>query len=178
MKASNWLNKLGATIALMLLGLLATTTVSAQQISNYLENKLLDHVLRAQSFTAPTTLCGALLTAAPTDASTGATITEASYTGYARGQLNPSASNWKGTGGETSGASAGTAGQIKNASVITFGTAATSGPTVVTHMAWLDSCTIGAGNVLWYGPLTNSKTINNGDPAPTLPVDAAVLGLD
>lgn len=150
----------------------ASLPAIAAGVTDYTENKLVDHVLRATAWTAPTTLCWALLTGAPNDASTGATIAEASYTGYARGQLNPSVSNYKSTNGATSGASSGTSGASTNATIITFGTAATSGPTVVTHFGVLDSCTVGAGNLLFYGALSASKTINNGDPAPTAPVDA------
>lgn len=162
-------------LALMMSALVA----SAAGMSNYMENELADHLFRGRSFTAPTVLCVALLTAAPSDASTGATVTEASYAGYARGQLNQSASNWKGTGGETTATdSTGTNGTVSNNSVITIGAAATSGPTVVTHFALLDSCTIGAGNVYFYSALTASKTINNGDPAPTFAVDALTVQID
>lgn len=150
----------------------------AGSASDYTENKSADYQFRSQTWTAPTVLCVALVTAASTDASTGATITEAAYTGYARGQLNPSASNWKGTGLETAGASAGTSGTVKNNAIITIGTAATSGPTVVSGFAILDSCTVGAGNVLYYAALTTSKTINNGDPAPTFAVDALTVQVD
>lgn len=155
--------------------LAAPSVAHATNASDFLENKYVDYVFRAQAWTAPTVLCVALATAAPTDATTGATITEAGYTGYARGQLNPSASNWKGTGLETAGASAGTSGTVKNNAIITIGSAATSGPTVVTHFAILDSCTIGAGNILFWAALTASKTINNGDPAPSFAVDALTV---
>lgn len=142
-------------------------------ISNYTENKLVDHILRGLAWTAPTTVYLALCTSAPSDASTGATIAEASYTGYARGSLACNYSNWKGTGGETTNTpSAGTGGASTNAAIITCGSDASSGPTVVTHFAVLDSGTVGAGNVLFYGALTQSKTINSGDPAPTFAADA------
>ena len=142
-------------------------------ISNYVENKLVDHILRGMAWTAPTTVYLALLTPEPSDASTGATISEASYTGYARGSLACSYSNWKGTGGETTNtASAGTGGASTNAAIITCGSDASSGPTIVTHFAVLDSATIGAGNVLFYAELPSNKTINSGDPAPTFAVDA------
>ena len=150
----------------------------AGSASDYLENKQADYVFRAQLFAAPTALCTALATAAPTDATTGATLAEAAYTGYARGVLAPSASNWKGTGLETAGVSAGTSGTIKNNAIITIGTAATSGPTVVTHFVVLDGCTVGAGNVLYWAALTAQKTINNGDPAPTFAVDALTVQVD
>lgn len=161
---------------LLLLALvIASISAYATSASDYLENRQIDYIFRAQAFTAPTVLCVALATAAPTDASTGATLAEAAYTGYARGALAPSASNWKGTNNETTGASAGTSGTVKNNAIITIGTAATTGPTVVTHFAILDSCTVGAGNVLFWAALTTSKTINNGDPAPAFAVDALTV---
>lgn len=148
-------------------------------MSNYLENKALDYIFRSQTFTQPTTICVALLTSAASDTSTGATISEASYTGYARGQLNAGYANWKGTGGEvTNTGSTGTSGTTSNASIITIGSAATSGPTTVVGYALVDSCTIGAGNVLFYASLTANKTINNGDPAPSFAVDALTVQID
>lgn len=140
-----------------------TPSAFAAGVSTDTSTKIAGHVWRATAYTAPTTICWALLTSAPSDSSTGATISEASYTGYARGQLNPSTSNYT---APTS------TGQSCNNATITFGSAATSGPTVVTHFAALDSCTIGSGNVIVYGTLTASKTVNNGDPAPTAPASA------
>lgn len=147
------------------------------QMSDYLENKLIDHIFRATAFTAPATLYVALLTSAPSDTSTGATIAEASYTNYARASLAAGVANWKSTNGTTSGASSGTTGQTSNASTLTFGTAPGSGPTTVTHFAILDSATAGAGNVLFFGSLGASKTINSGDPAPTAVADALTVTL-
>lgn len=142
-------------------------------ISNYLENLLVDYILRGLPTPTRTHVYVALCTSAPSDSSTGATIAEASYTGYARGVVACSYSTWKGTGGETTNTpSAGTGGASTNAQVITCGSDASSGPTVVTHFAVLDSGTLGAGNVLFYGQLTAAKTINSGDPAPTFAADA------
>lgn len=166
---------------LFVAALLAVTSLASfgASMSNYAENKVADYIFRSQAWTQPTTLCVALATAAPTDASTGATITEAGYTGYARGQLNASYSNWKGTNDEvTNTGSAGTDGTVSNASAITIGSAASSGPTTVTHFAIVDSCTIGAGNVLFWAALTASKTINNGDPAPSFAIDALTVQID
>ena len=44
------------------------------QMSNFLENALIDHIFRATAYTAPATLYVALLTSAANDASTGATL--------------------------------------------------------------------------------------------------------
>lgn len=162
-----------------LVGLFVALPAFAAGMSNYAENKVLDYIFRSQAWTQPTTLCVGLATAAPSDTSTGATVTEASYTGYARGQLNASYSAWKGSGGEvTNTASTGTSGTTSNASAITIGSAATSGPTVVTHFFLADSCTAGGGNILFYGALGTSKTINNGDPAPSFSIDAVTFQID
>lgn len=147
-------------------------------MSDYLENKLIDHIFRAQTFTAPTTLYFALLTAAPNDASTGATITEvANSNNYARASVTCSLANFAGTqsAGSTT-ASSGTGGVTSNNGTITFNTPSGNWGTV-THIAVLDSGTHGAGNVLFHGALAASKTINNGDPGPTFAAAAFTLTL-
>lgn len=166
--------------AVLGLALLCSALVaSAAGMSDYLENKMVDHLFRATAFSAPTTLCVGLVTGTSNDASTGAAPgTEASYTGYARTALNAGVANWKSTNGATSGASSGTGGTTSNASIITIGGAATSGPQVVTGFFIADSCTVGSGNIHFYAPLTASKTINNGDPAPTFAVDALTVQVD
>ena len=151
----------------------------AAGMSNTRENCLLDNEFRAIQCTASTTICVGLVTGTTTDASTGAAPgTEASYTGYARAAYNASASGWKSSNGTTSGASSGTSGTTSNANIITIGSAATSGPQVVTGFFLADSCTVGGGNILYYATLTASKTINNGDPAPTFAVDALTVQID
>lgn len=124
-------------------------------MSDYLEVELRKHIFRTGSFTKPTTLAIALLTAAPNDASTGATMTEVANSGsYARVTLNPLDANW-------SGASS-TDGLTDNVADITFPTATGNWGTV-THVAILDSATHGAGNILFHGALSASKTVNSGD---------------
>lgn len=151
----------------------------AAGMSNTRENCLADSEFRGIQCTANTTICVGLVTGTTTDASTGAAPgTEASYTGYTRTAYNASASGWKSTNGATSGASTGTSGTVSNANIITVGGAATSGPQVVTGFFLADSCTVGAGNILYYAALTASKTINNGDPAPTFAVDALTVQID
>jgi len=126
-------------------------------MSDYLENKLIDHIFRATAYTAPTTIYVGLLTAAPNDAGGG---TEVSGNNYSRASLAASVSNWKSTNGTTSGASSGTGGSTSNASAITFATPSASWGTV-THFGLYDAAS--GGNLLLYGSLTTSKTINNGD---------------
>lgn len=127
------------------------------QMSDYLENQIIDHIFRTTAFTKPTVLAVALLTAAPTDAGGG---TEVSGNAYARVSLNPLDANWNGTQGNTTGVSSGTGGVTSNASVITFPTPTASWGTV-THFGLYDATT--AGNLILWGTLTVSKVINNGD---------------
>lgn len=140
-------------------------------MSNYLENKLIDHIFRAQAFGAPTTLYFALFTAAPTDAGGG---TEVSGGSYARAAVTTSLTAFNGTHGNTTGASSGTGGNTTNAVAITFQTPTANWGTI-THWAVFDAAT--GGNMLFYGALTNSKNVNNGDPAPSFPVGAFSLTL-
>lgn len=140
-------------------------------MSNYLENKLVDHCFRGVSFTAPTALHVALFTADPTDANSG---TEVSGGNYSRAALAPSTTNWASTGGATTttNPSAGTGGATSNNVAITFPTPSANWGTV-THFGIYDASA--SGNLLFHGTLTASKTINNGDPAPSFAISALVL---
>lgn len=136
-------------------------------MSDYLENKLIDHCFRARSFTAPAVLAVALFTAAPSDSGGGTEVTGGSY---ARASLNQSDSNWESTQGTTTAvASSGTGGATQNGAAITFPTPSANWG-VVTHFGIFDATT--SGNLLFWGALTASKTINNGDPAPSFAIGA------
>lgn len=109
--------------------------------SDYLENKLLEHVVGKTSFTMPTVYV-ALYTVAPTDAGSG---TEADYTSYARVQT--AGSDW---GNAASGA-------IANAAAITF-PQCTGGSNTIVAFGLLDAAS--GGNLLAYG--TCSLAVSNG----------------
>jgi hypothetical protein len=128
------------------------------QMTNYLENKLVDHLFRAQTLTAPASLHVSLHTADPGE--TGANEV-ASSGGYTRAAVTSSLANWAGTqaAGSTV-ASSGTGGQTSNNNAVTFATP-TAGWGTVTHFAIWDAAS--GGNPLLYGALTVSKTINQGD---------------
>jgi len=130
--------------------------------SDYLENKLTDLIFRAQSFTAPATIYVALFTAAPSDSGGG---TEVSGGSYARVAITTSLANWAGTqsAGSTA-ASSGTGGASSNNGAITFPTPSANWG-VITHFGIFDASS--GGNLLVHGALTASKTVNNGDPAPS-----------
>lgn len=135
-------------------------------MADYLENKLADHLFRTTTYTQPTTLAIALYTAAPGETGGG---TEVFGGGYTRVANNPANANWNGTHGNTTGASSGTGGTVDNAAAIMFPTP-TANWGMITHFAILDNTS--GGNMLIYGALTQSKTVNNGDPAPSFPAGA------
>lgn len=142
-------------------------------LSDYLENKLIDHLFRGQAYSAPATLHVGLLTAAPSDTGGG---TEVSGGSYARVAVTGSLANWAGTqGAGTTTASSGNSGTTSNNGAITF-PAPTANWGVVTHFAIYDAAS--GGNLMFYGALSASKTINNGDAAPVFQAAALSLQLD
>jgi hypothetical protein len=132
--------------------------------SDYLENALLNHILGGSDYTRPATVYIALLTAAPTDASTGTTITEANYTGYARKAVTNNATNFP----------AATGGTKSNGTAITF-VQCTGGTSTITHFAIVDAAS--AGNVIGWGALSSSLSISNGI-TPEFAIGALSVALD
>ena len=112
------------------------------EFSNYLENALINAVLRNTSYTSPTTVYVSLYTSDPTDADTG---TEVSGGSYARTAVT--------FGAPSNGVST-------NSADVTFPTCTASWGTV-THVGIHDAST--AGNLLFHTPLDTSKTIDSGD---------------
>lgn len=118
--------------------------------SDYLELKVLDHCLGKTSFTMPTNVYLALCTVVPTDASTGSTITEAGYTGYARKKVEASVLN------------AASSGKSVTNAVLEFA-ACTAGTATVIGWALCDAST--AGNVLYWGTATSTVISTTATPA-------------
>ncbi len=112
--------------------------------SDYVENKVLDHVVGKTSFTMPSAWV-ALFTAAPTDAGGG---TECSGGSYAR--KSTAGSDWAAASG----------GATSNSATITFVTPTGSWGTA-THFALMDAST--AGNQLGWGVLTTPQAIGTGN---------------
>lgn len=152
-------------------------------MTDFLENKLIDWLLRAQAIgitgataaagTGPANVYVALLTAAPSDTGGG---TEVSGGSYARVTVASSLANWAGTqsAGSTT-ASSGTGGTTSNNGAITF-PAPSANWGVVTHVGIYDASS--AGNLLMWSALTVSKTINNGDAAPSFAAAALTFQID
>ncbi|MGB5925320.1 MAG: hypothetical protein WBH01_04420 [Dehalococcoidia bacterium] len=112
------------------------------EFTDFMENKIIDHMLRAQAYTPPSTVYVALFTSAPSDAGGG---TEVSGGAYARQAVTLDAA----AGGASS-----------NSADITFPQATADWGTI-THLALMDALT--GGNMLMHSPLDASKTVNNGD---------------
>ncbi len=110
-------------------------------MSDYLENALLNHVLRNTALSSPTTVYAALYSTVPTD--TGGT--ELSGNGYSRQAV-------------TFGAPSG--GSCSNTAAVTF-TASGGDWGTVQGVGLYDAST--GGNLLFRGALETSKTIANGD---------------
>ena len=112
------------------------------EMSNYLENALVNATLRNTSYTSPTTVYVALYTTDPTDADTG---TEVSGNGYARQSVTFSAPS----NGATS-----------NSGAVEFPQATGSWGTVA-YIGLRDASS--GGNLLYHTALDASKTIATGD---------------
>tara|TARA_R100001463_G_scaffold94567_1_gene149104 strand:- start:424 stop:816 length:393 start_codon:yes stop_codon:yes gene_type:complete len=112
--------------------------------SDYLEDKVLDHVFGGNAYTAPSTLYVALYTVAPTDTGGG---TEVSGGGYVR---KTATFNVSGTNPTTA----------SNTAAIEYPTATANYGTVVA-VGIFDASS--SGNLLAYANLTTSKVVSTGD---------------
>lgn len=137
-------------------------------LTDYLENAIIDWLWRGQA--APTlgaSLHIALFTSATTEAGGGTEVTGGSY---ARVAVTRSLANFAGTqsAGSTT-ASTGTGGATSNNNAITF-PAPTANWGSITHFAVFDAAS--GGNMLIHRALTQAKTVNNGDAAPSFAAGA------
>lgn len=121
-------------------------------LSDYLENKLVDHTLGVAAYTPPATIYLALLTADPGDAGP---VSEVAYTNYTRQAL-------------TFGAAA--TRQIVQSGELTFPQAGS--PATATHWAVMDATS--AGNMMAHGALSASKDIVSGN-TPKVPNTEVVI---
>lgn len=112
------------------------------EMSNYLENALINATLRNTNYTSPATVYVALYTTDPTDADTG---TEVSGGSYARTAVT--------FGAPSNGVST-------NSAAVEFPTCTSSWGTI-THIGIRDAST--SGNLLYHTALTTSKVIDVDD---------------
>jgi hypothetical protein len=127
--------------------------------SDFLEVEIRKHLFRTGSWTKPTGLYVALFTVTPSD--TAGSGTEVTGGNYARVNVPPLDANW-------SGAST-TDGATDNVAAITFNAPSANWGTVVAFGIF-DAST--SGNMLVWGPISPSKTINASDPAPSFAAGA------
>jgi len=113
--------------------------------TDYLEDKVLDHVFGGNAYSAPGTLYVALFTGAPSDTGGG---TECSGGSYARKSM--AAMTVSGTSPTTA----------TNGAAVEFVTATGSWGSV-SHVAIMDAST--SGNMLAWAALTASKSVASGD---------------
>ncbi len=115
----------------------------------------------------------ALFTATPSDTGGGTEVTGGSY---ARVAVGNSLANLAGTQSATSTTlSSGSGGTTSNNAAVTF-PAPTANWGIVTSFGVYDTPT--GGNLLFYANLTVSKTINNGDAAPSFPISSLTFQID
>ena len=112
----------------------------AGNLTNYLENKLIDHFLGTTSYTMPADVYVALFTAAPSDAAGGTEVTGGSY---AR---------------KVATFTAASSGATSNDGNIDF-----TGMPACTTLAIGIFDALTSGNMLLYGTLTTNKTTDAGD---------------
>ena|SRR3990167_6825504 len=115
--------------------------------SDYLANKIMDHMLGGGDYTRPATVYVALFTVTPGEAGGGTEVTGGSYARVAvtNNATNFPASLYQGK---------------SNATTITFPTATADWGTIV-GTALFDAST--AGNMLFWSALNASKVVSNGD---------------
>lgn len=129
--------------------------------SDYLENKILDHMLGGPDYVKPDPIYLALSTAAYSDAATGSSMSEVSGGGYARVSVTNNTTNFPNASG----------GQKSNGQVFTF-PAATANWGTVQSFYIVDAAS--GGNILYGADLTVARTIANGDTA-SFAVNAIVI---
>jgi hypothetical protein len=133
-------------------------------MSDYLEGQVIAHLFRTATFTKPPALYIALFTVTPSDSGGGTEVTGGSYARVARAPLD---ANWAApTGGN---------GTTSNVAAVTFPTPTANWGTIVA-IGIFDAST--SGNLLLWGPLVTSKTVNNGDAAPSFGAGSLAVAFD
>lgn len=128
----------------------------AGSFSDYMENLAVDWVCGGSTPTRPSARYAALFTAAPSDSGGG---TEVAGGGYARQAVVFNASSGGSTG---------------NSAALTWTASGAAYGTIVATAVY-DAAT--GGNMIFYGTLATSKTINDGDSF-QLPAGGMTLSLD
>ena len=123
--------------------------------TNYLERRLLHYIFKNNSLSvsSPGDSIYVGLCTAVSAAETGS-VTEASFSGYARQQV--AAASWTTIGADSTDTQT-----AKNTSAIEFPAKADSGNVTITHVIIADASS--SGNILFVGALDASKTLAQND---------------
>lgn len=127
-------------------------------LAQYASEKLAHELLRGVSYTTPGEVFLALYTSNPTKDNSG---TETSYSGYVRVTCGATPAS--------AFSAVDSAGLTQTQNTITFPAVGGASPVTLTHWAIFD--TISGGNMLLFGPLTASKTLDPTD-VPSFPATA------
>lgn len=146
--ATPWLPSFrpGALVTRGLRRTLRDLVVWASGKSTYYISKILNAYWNATAYSFPASSFHALWTSALSAASTGATAGEADYIGYTRVTVAANTTNFPASVGGAA---------ITNGTAITFPTNAGVLQTV-TYYAVLDSATLGAGNIIYWGSIVST----------------------
>lgn len=143
-------------------------------LSRYLRNKLVDHLLRQQTYTPPTSVWVGLFTTLPTDGVNEGV--EVAAGDYARVEIPCGLAYWAGTQGlGTTAVSSGDFAVTSNNQYAQFSAPLSPWGTVIGVGLW-DAAT--AGNLLLWGPLAVSKSPTTGDNPQVFPAGSLLIELD
>lgn len=128
--------------------------------SNYLQQSILNMILRGTAWTAPTTLYVALFTnGAPSLAGTGGTeVVENANTNYTRVAIPSSPTSWS--------TAAGVNQEYSNLQEIVFNVPGSQSWGTITSCGLYDAQN--GGNLLWVGTIATAKPVSSGDGAPRI----------
>lgn len=113
--------------------------------SNYLADKVNDHLHGVATFTAPSTMYLDAMSVLPTTSGGGTS------TGFGRVALATNSTSWNASSGQIT----------TNAVVIDWGTNTTGMVQTVVGIAVYDASS--GGNLLWFGSLTTIRAVNPGE---------------
>lgn len=122
--------------------------------SDYLEGGILNHTLRGQTLSTPSTVYIALFTTDPTDAATGSELSDSAYVRQDAAKGETISNGW------TAPSVSGDGMAVSNAKVIQFPPIA-DGSVTVSHYGLFDAQT--GGNLLYHGAFTVAKTLEVND---------------
>ena len=121
-------------------------------LSDFAENKLLDHILGTNSFTAPARVFVGLHTQSPNESASAGSEVGGSAGDSTTGNYTRIVATF---GAASTGSASNNANIAFNTATSTYGT--------ISHIGIYDSSTPGQGNLLLHGALDSSKTIETGD---------------